>query len=120
MARQGLRLPHRAMDQVGLVKGMARGRARITTTDEALNSVSSSSLGPPADFRLLYLFAGEPRKGDLRSALQDLARATSVTLQVEEFDLVRGHDLLADEIWLPLLRRVKNREFTHLFSLQEL
>ena len=28
---------------------------------------------------------------------------------------MRGHDLLSDEIWLPLLRRVKNGEFTYLF-----
>ena len=36
-------------------------------------------------------------------------------MAVEEFDLVRGHDLLADDTWLPLLRRVKNGDFTHVF-----
>lgn len=61
------------------------------------------------------MFAGIPRKGDLRSALHGLAKAASVSVAVEEFDLVRGHDLLADDTWLPLLRRVKNGHFTHVF-----
>jgi len=73
------------------------------------------STGHFATYRLLYLFAGEARKGDLSSALHDLARHASVTVEVQEFDLVRGHDLLSDNVWLPLLRRVKNGEFTHLF-----
>ena len=56
-----------------------------------------------------------------------LAKATSALLctvwlrlllfrwQWREFDLVRGHDLLADDTWLPLLRRVKNGDFTQVF-----
>ena len=59
---------------------------------------------------MLYLFAGQARKGDVRSYLREL-QGTECQVDIEEFDLERGQNLLSDEIWLPLLRRIKNGEF---------
>ena len=60
---------------------------------------------------MLYLFAGQARKGDVRSYLHEL-QGTDCHVDIEEFDLERGQNLLADEVWLPLLRRVKNGDFS--------
>ena len=81
------------------------------TTDEALQEgpVSSSSTSGRR-IRLLYFFAGQARKGDVRSYLHEL-QGTECHVDIEEFDLERGQNLLSDEIWLPLLRRIKTGEF---------
>ena len=67
-----------------------------------------------AAIRFLYIFAGLPRKGDVSHALRELTAKLRLSLTVEEFDIERGQDVLSDSVWLPLMRRVKHGEFTHI------
>ena len=63
--------------------------------------------------KVLYLFAGLPRKGDIKSKLLELCTHAGCTLEMTEVDLMRSqyHDMSDDDLWQPLLERIRQGEF---------
>ena len=60
---------------------------------------------------MLYLFAGEPRKGDIRSWLEKESSGRSFHLV--EIDVARNtsHNVLHDEFWEDILEQVRSEQF---------
>jgi hypothetical protein len=84
----------------------------VIVTPSALQALP---LGPAADdppraIAVLYAFCGAPRPGDLAKSLAEL-NSTSLQTTVEEFDLVRGTDLLSVPLVQSLVGRILKGEF---------
>ena len=64
-------------------------------------------------FHVLYIFAGKPRKADIRSELMDVAVANGREISVEEVDICRGsaHDLLDDRVFNIYLHKIRQRHY---------
>ena len=64
---------------------------------------------------VLYLFAGKPRRGDLRTWLQAEARGCSFA--ITEVDILRqpSQNVLDADFWESLVQRIRNREFDLFF-----
>ena len=68
---------------------------------------------PTKTFHVLYIFAGEPRKADIKAELKGIAAANSLVVSVEEVDICRGsgHDLLDDRIFNIYLYKIRQRHY---------
>ena len=64
-----------------------------------------------ADLSVLYLFAGEPRKGDIRSWLEK--ESSGCSFHLVEIDVARNasHNVLHDEFWENILEQVRFEQF---------
>ena len=64
---------------------------------------------PPQTLRVLYLFAGRARWGDIRHHLHKLARQCGARLHMEEFDIERAddHDLSAGPLWEEIMEKLR-------------
>ena len=68
----------------------------------------------PEILSVLYLFAGKERRADVGDHLRTLCAATGLQVKVVEVDILRDpvkHDLLSDQAWAELVRRVSDHEF---------
>ncbi|CAE8737766.1 unnamed protein product [Polarella glacialis] len=63
--------------------------------------------------RVLYLYAGLPRKCDVQTCLLELASTWSFTLTMKEVDLLRSadHDVTVDTFWKSLMDSVDNKDW---------
>ena len=68
---------------------------------------------PTKTFHVLYIFAGEPRKADIKAELKVIAAANSREISVEEVDICRGsgHDLLDDRVFNIYLHKIRQRHY---------
>ena len=69
---------------------------------------------PPArQFHVLYLFAGMPRRADIKAELMAIAAASSREVAVEEVDICRGsgHDMLDDRVFNICLHKIRQRHY---------
>ena len=65
--------------------------------------------------RVLYLFAGKPRRGDIRSHLSRLCKQHGIILVMEEIDIARGadpaYDAANDATWRALMEQIDQGYF---------
>ena len=68
---------------------------------------------PARKFHVLYIFAGKPRKADIKSELMAIAAASSREVSVEEVDICRGsgHDMLDDRVFNIYLHKIRRRHY---------
>ena len=69
--------------------------------------------------RVLYLFAGEKRKNDLREKLVQVASRSSIEIVMKEVDLLRHgseDDVLEDKVWYPILDSLARGDWDYLIA----
>ena len=88
--------------------------------EHSIAAVMPSPVTPPANvelnarkFQVLYIFAGKPRKADIKAELQAIAAAGFHEISVEEVDICRGsgHDLLDDRVFNIDLHKIRQRHY---------
>ena len=60
---------------------------------------------------VLYIFAGEKRRSDVRSFLEELLEQERRSLVMDEIDILRdpeGHDVLQQSVWAALMQNIEN------------
>ena len=52
--------------------------------------------------RVAYLFPGKERFSTIRMELQEICQEFGIILHMDEYDILRGADLLEDDVWRPI------------------
>ena len=72
-------------------------------------SITPATFASRNSLKVFYVFAGHRRRADIREHLENLAEQFHYTLDMHEFDLLRGEDqdVLDIEFWTSLVDRVR-------------
>jgi len=74
------------------------------------------SLPTPTLVRVLYVFAGEERQADVGSFLRKMEADRIITLQLDEVDLLRGHDTLQGNLWPQFRQKILDDDYDVVLS----
>ena len=68
--------------------------------------------------RILYLFAGQPRRSDLKTALIKAGVPSNLDVDVVEYDILRSpeHDLPQEVSWAVILEGLNHKEYAAVFA----
>ena len=72
-------------------------------------SITPATFASRNSLKVFYVFAGHRRRADIREHLENLAEQFHYTLEMHEFDLLRGEDqdVLDIDFWTSLVDRVR-------------
>ena len=78
---------------------------------EVAHQFGATTAGPQTSLSVLYIFAGEKRRSDPRSFLEELLELECRSLVMDEIDILRdpeGHDVLQQSVWAALIQKIEN------------
>ena len=89
------------------------GKGKQRTQTDFNGNVLVNGCASGQTLRVLYLFAGAPRKADIREYLQKFAQLRSFTLDMREVDIKRGMqgDLTKSAVSNSILQDIKSGRY---------
>ena len=106
--------PYQAIDKLEddntKSEAKAGSHARIQTRPPLEPGASPGTRGEKPRLRVLYLFSGRQREGDLEGHLRRLAQGRFEVF-FRAMDIVRGDDLSKEDVWEGILKEIQNHNW---------